>query len=561
LGNQWDEQRDASMSAIPAVAAAAPETPSTQSTFGSGLGTIKNILGKAFAPVGVATRTLGSVNRHMADPLVAFDRPGARWNMRDAYRTEYTNEQRYGAGVGNAIATALPLSALAFWGTKGFAVPGVSGGWVWPARAAAGAALLGATYFAGRNLKEGIQDDGHVGTAASLAGMVGMAAVGQKFGGPLGALAGAAAGGVGGYYLGKNFGHFSEGHLNEHSETRVKTHDGLPGSIVDTVRGGVNDFVEVGPITTGVSFGNTFGMRESYEKDYNRSERGGALIGDLAAATILGAGSLGIMRRGLTGAGAEQATGVLSSVGATGAVGRLGQAIDPGNMLMNGMQLMKDHPLAGPGLAATAGVAAAFELALESKRAEHGENFGLSGKQSMAVAGAAMLGTAVIASRLPIVNAMPAGTRVGASALTGVALVSALSMARLPAQQFMVNAQQAWEIHGDDTSKATIGTAVGVGALGGAAAGLSLGSKFGNEWWKKAAGGALGAVVGGAAGLGLAPTLPSATVTAASAAVGAAALGLASWKLGGHVAGGALTGAVLGAAASVALADNTSEDA
>src|SRR5688500_12067812 len=87
---------------------------------------IKDGLGKA---VGVATVPYKVVTvgmRHLADSAISLGIAGNRYNMRNAYRTEYSGVDRFGAKMGDIAGVALPVAAAALWFAKRGSLGGIS---------------------------------------------------------------------------------------------------------------------------------------------------------------------------------------------------------------------------------------------------------------------------------------------------------------------------------------------------------------------------------------------------------------------------------------------------
>jgi hypothetical protein len=532
------------------------------------------------APFTVAT----TATRHMLDANVTFGMSSSRYNARDKYRRTYSNEQRLGAGIGTAFGVALPVAAGIAWWQRGLRVPGVtttgeqlangvaragglSAGAMTNVGRVAGLAALGLAAGVGvKKTWEITQDDGNlgaVGTATGIvAGSVAGMKIGQKFAGkyaPLVTGLGAIAGGVAGHFGGKAI-KIGEGHIGEEHAQAVNTDDGALDRVKSFGTGAFNHFNEVGPASQGISFGYSWGMREAVQKKYSNAERAGGMHGDLLAAGIMGGGALAVAG-GLLGGGT--AAGISNVRAGANAAGH----VLSGGPVTNLMQKLGEKGTWGVGAAALGitGVLAAkeWDRAMDS-------DGGNVGKAALYAGGlvAATAGTAALISRSGAVSGMAAAPKAASSALAAAAIIGALSVARLPMQQFVNDAKDS--IAADGGVKWQKAAPVGgiAAAAGGFAAfkglsrmipdsGLQLGRFHIPKMAVVGVGSAVGAAALGGAGVGLSSTMPDDIkkigIAAGGGAIAGAATGAFAHGIG--IIPGAIGGAALGVTASALLND------
>ncbi len=482
--------------------------------------------------------------RHALDIDVAFGLPSSRFNARDDYRRKYSGTQRLGAGYGVAIGTAIPALALMKWHQKGWNVGQLSGA---PRAVGVGVGALwlgGAAVAGGFKMKQIVEDDGHFGAVGSTAGMMAGVLAGYRFGGrraPLMGALGGIAGAIGGYNLGERL-KYGEGHIGQEAKNTTKTHTSLPGTAVDFGRGAFTQFTETGPTTQGISLGNAWGMRDSFQNEYSDAERGGAmLVGDLGAAGLMGLGALGTAK-----------TLAKSKGGVSGLPQMISEGSLMGSMVVNNATKIVLHPGSAVGMTALAAGLGGFVLKREY------DNWAKDGKSplggalrlgAMTAGGAA--GAMVMKSFAKNVGATKGAQN--AAALLGVATaVSVLSAMRTPVQQFVYDAQAAHKT--GDADKATTLAAAGAGGVSGLMIGMKVAKGFVGGGTGKGklilAGSALaGAALGAGAGFGMSATMPSIDKVGISAGIGAAALGGLNFLITKNARGamaGAFVGGVLG---------------
>jgi hypothetical protein len=529
-----------------------------------------------------------SATRHMLDANVTFGMASDRYNARDQYRREYTDTERLGAGVGTALGVAIPVTAGLAWAQRGLKVPGISNhsqvivdGLAKAAPRGMGASAMQMTgravgiaalgVAAGVGVMKTVQiskDDGHLGAAGTAGGILAGATAGiwagQKFAGkyaPLVSLAGGIAGGIAGN-LGGRAVKIGESQIGKEHVQVPQVDDGAVDRVGSFARGAVNHFVETGPATQGVSFGNSWGMNETVREKYSNSERAGAMHGDLLAVGILGAGAVGIAG-GLLGQSIHAAKGV----GAIRAGGDIAGTVLAKGALTNMTQQLGTKGAVGLGAAAVGIAGLTGWKAYQSDKSTWG---GTAAAVIGAGTIAATAGSAALISRSSAFQGMSGGLRAANSMLAAAAIIGVLSAARLPAQQFMSDAKAAAAARPEVDTPVMLGaTGIGVAAGGfGAFKGLSkmipdgfqfkLGPVTVNKTAAVLAGTAVGLVAGGAVGNGLSATMPDAKTVGMSVAGGAVAgAALGGFARGIGVLPGIIGGAALGLTASSLLHDDT----
>ncbi len=519
---------------------------------------------------------ISTATRHMMDVDIAFGRPSSRYNARNAYRTNYDSSERYAAGVGVAFGTAVPALGLTSWARRGLRMPGeaamnaervAAGATRFPslAKVAGAGVLAGMTVAGGIKVKQLVEDDGHLGSVGSVAGLVGgfaaMSAASKLRGigeariagvplAPVLGLGAAVAGGIGGYYAGKQV-HVGDRNIGQPIANATKTHDSLPGSMQDFTRGAFNHFTEVGPTSQGVSFAYRWGMRNSFETEYSKSERAGAMTGDLAAAAILGGGALAASRQVLNMAKGTRVTQL-------GTLERLGSNLSMSNAVLGTvgeMPFMKaaregmSRPALVGGLATLGAIGAGLTYINYRDAVRNGNQAVGTAYAAGTVAAGGIAGLA--ATRYLARSGVAAGPRAVAGAATAAVIISAMSAARMPVQQFINDARSVHKVDGSGSTGANVAFGVAGGAIG-ATSGFRIASKFAESATgsRKAlimgAGTLVGLAAGGGAGLAMAPLSPDLKHAAVGAGIGAGVGALAGAGLAGAkalplaVAGGAI---------------------
>jgi hypothetical protein len=272
------------------------------------------------------------------------------------------------------------------------------------------------------------------------------------------------------------------------------------------------------------------------------------MFGDLAAAAIMGGGALGLVKKVMSSGSAHMS--------GTGAVANRWNTMIDG---MQGLTNITSSGVASTGLGIMATGLGAWALNREYKAwSNDGENK-TAGLAAMGVTlGIGALG-AFVAHNSAFVQGMAPGAQPMASALGGAVLISALSAARMPAQQFFQDAQDAWKA--DPADPTTKFVSMGAGAVGGAYTGFKIAQSMvpasGLLGLPKPlvqiAGLGLGAVAGGAVGLGMSATMPDAGKVGIASGIGAAALGgltFALTKDPKKAIKAGISGAIVGAAMS-----------
>ncbi|MBC7460196.1 MAG: hypothetical protein H7287_02425 [Thermoleophilia bacterium] len=566
------------------------------------IGDVGNAVGKPFT-------VLGTFNRHLVDPSMSFGVTSDRYNARDKYRTHYSDAQRTAAGLGTVFGTAVPAVALTTWLMKGARVPGMgaaqkvvtgdaaklAGATIEKVALAGvssklgrgvaigvGAAALGVATAVGVNkITQIVQDDGHFGAAGGALGAVGGTAlgafVGSKFAGkwaPVVALGAGIAGGIGGYVGGTAW-KVGGGHIGEHFVKDAPKDATVGDRAKNFATGAFTHFTEVGPTSSGVSLGYAWKMRETDQKTASTSERGGHMLGDLGAVAVMGGGALataGILTGMSTSAkytpGVGGAIKSASDLLVKSPIANAWQDIGSGALNMaNANKGASGAALAVGGLvAATAltGLAASKQYKAQMKASggdtvQAGWAAGIT--TALAVGGAAALHVTAFKG-LQTFGTMQ---RAAASALGAAALISVLSSARLPVQQFMNDVKDSHAKRDADPLVRNVAIGVGGAAAGGGAVKMLLqvvpagGIKIGRlPTIPKAAVVAVGSLAAGAAGAytgyGLSANLPTIDKVGIAGGIGAAAgAGLGLWAKGIGVPAGLAAGAAVGVMASSML--------
>ncbi len=525
--------------------------------------------------------TIGSTAvRHMVDSsLVGFGIPSSRYNARDQYRRTYNDDQRLGAGMGPALGVALTAGAGATWFKSGLRLPQQATNFPAVARAVGVAALGAAAAVAVKKSMEISEDDGNFAAVGTTAGVLGGAAagiaIGSKFAGkyaPLVTAGSAIAGGIAGHFAGaaiKN----GDGHIGEEFKQDAQVDRNFGDRLKSFARGAFDHFVEVGPITQGISLGYRWNMHDTVQHKYSNNEYAGAMHGDLGAAAILGGGALAV-GAGLMGVSSLAAKGkgpIIAGSALAHDVLKQGPLTAGAASLANlPQQVLERLTSSNQSLVKTAGVAAAGLgiTALATWKGYQADKDKLGAAPAAAIAAgtlAATAGTAFAVSRTAAFRAMDAAPQAANSMLVAAALIGVVSAARLPVQQFISDAKDA-RAHRGSTDHAVSGTVASVSGLAagfGAFKALSNsklipdgGIQLGKFHIPKvaivAAGTAAGAAAAGAAGYGLSATMPDLATVGMSTA-GGAALGALAGKFalkGVGVVPGMIGGAVLGMTAS-----------
>lgn len=525
-----------------------------------------------------------TATRHLLDANVSFGQASDRYNARDRYRRQYSDDQRLGAGIGAGLAVALPVSAGLAWMQRGMQVPGISahskavatglatakplgmgpGAMANVGRAVGVAALAGATYVGVRKSIEIAQDDGHLAAAGTASGVLGGAVagnvVGRRFGGRIAAVSttvGAVAGGIAGHFGGRQV-KVGESQLGKEHKQAPQVDAGAGDRVGSFARGAFNHFTEVGPATQGMSLGGRWGMRETVQKQYSNAERSGGMHGDLLAAGIMGGGALAVAK-GLSGLSKAHVANNVSNLRAGADLATAHLARGP---IMGQLNGLGTKGALGVG-AAAAGIAGLTTWkAFQTDR----ETIGAVGATGVAAATvAATAGAATLLSKHGAFSTMTPGARAANSALVAAALIGVLSTVRMPLQQFLNDARDAHAANGK-VDVPVAATAAGVGAIGGglgAYRGLGKlvpegGLQLGRFHLPKAAIVVAGTAIGGAAvggiGFGLSATMPDIKTVGMSVA-GGAALGAATggFARGVGILPGIIGGAALGLSASALL--------
>ena len=483
---------------------------------------------------------LGSAGRHATNNLGGLGMPGHAWNVRDAYRTDYSDDRRLGAGLGDALTIGVAALILQSWHSRQFVSPAVYG---LPPKLVrvAGLAFLGAAAASGvARTVQNTQDDGHLGTLSAAAAAAGAALLSRnvpgKWTGRIAMVLGPVLAGVAGYQLGKHV-KVGDGHLGEAygESSRLERAPALAAG-----RGAWNHFAEAGPLSQGTSFGSTWGQVADMRERYTDAELAGGMAGDLFAGTIVGTTALiatgrvlgraqtsALTRTPLARLGMELSVparvvnklrdvdGLLKvSPGAAEAevekiairtaenVGRRRQEVLWGKVSKYALKYDGKVPQL---LYVAGGALFAFTMWEAWRAGETSKNRRIGGPISMGVTGAGVIGgAALIAKFAPGVRDLPRPVKPGVAIIAASAVAASISLLREPVGSFVdgsVELHQRRGAHADPRSLAVAGG----GLVGGALLGSRAASIMGFTGGLRSGSVGLGALVGAGAGWGFAP--------------------------------------------------------
>ena len=441
---------------------------------------------------GAVSSGMGSATRHALDS-VFFGLPSDRWNARNAYRTRYSDAQRFGADMGDASTAMLAPAAAALYVRRGMPVRGSGAIRTVGTRTVALGALGGMGLAGARKVHEHVQDRGNLAPVLGPAMMVGSALLAARLGGRAGGLPAslpATGAGIAGLALGSQVGsriEVGESQLGKPYAKSWVPASGPVGQTGEFLRGAHNHFAEVGPGSQGISFANPWRMREAFRSNYSLPEQRGSMLADLGTGILMGGGALAAARAVTLGTPAGTGLGPVSGAIATNAP-RL--AMLPG---------ARGGTLAiGAGLAIAEGVRQAGD--------ERDLGRGVAGT---VVAGGALAGLTMAASRGRLSRSVPAQARPMVDAMTAIALFSALSAARRPVNSFISGSQDTWAQADRDRARTAALVAAPVLAVPGARMGAWAARMLGATGRVgMGVGLGVGAAAGAASGAGLAPVLP-----------------------------------------------------
>lgn len=533
---------------------------------GQGLDAWRYVAGPVGGPVetwhdrtwGRVENILGSAGRHATNNLGGLGMPGHAWNVRDAYRNDYTPDRRLGAGLGDALTIGVAALILHSWRSRQFVSPAVYG---LPPKlvTVAGMAFLGAAASSGvARTFQNTQDDGHLGTigAASAAAAAAMLSrnVPGKWTGRFAMILGPVLAGVAGYQLGVRV-KVGDGHLGEsYGEASRLEH----APALAAARGAWNHFAEAGPLSQGTSFGSTWGQVTDMRERYTDAELAGGMAGDVFAGTIVGTTALIATGRVL---GRAQTSALTRTP-----LARLGMELSVPARVVNKLRdvdgLLRVSPHAAesevekiairtaenvgrrrqealwgklskyalkydgkvPQLLYIAGGALfAFTMWEAWNAGEKSKNRRIGGPISMGVTGAGVIGgAALIAKFAPGVRDLPRAVKPGVAIIAASAVAASISLLREPIGSFIDGAVELHERRGANANGASTALA-GAGLLGGTLIGSRAAHIMGFSGGMRGGSVVLGALAGGAVGWGFAPLLspqhPSTGPTEAVAAI------------------------------------------
>jgi hypothetical protein len=556
-----------------------------------------------------AFNSFSVASRHAVAPSLDFGLSSHRYNARDQYRNDYSETQRNAAGIGGAFGAALPAAGLVNYARKNLKPTVTEFARLGEVRALRAAGVEGreaATKLVGQVAARGgtkalamlwlggataagtaavVRTTIDDGTLAAPLGAMGVvaggalglgAAKGLGFGKHMGGKVGLATmgvvgvlGGIGGHVAGRNF-DIGEGNIGTPHEQKPYVDKNVGDRAVSFGRGFVNHFLEVGPITQGMSLGGAMGMNDVMKEGATNSERSGAMHGDGAAMAILGGGALAVVGAA-AGMKGKVPPGMKPGLEAAGDVAMTASKL-------NFAQRALLHAGRSGGTAAAIGAAGLGIAGLSAAKIyEHSLAQGDDTQGAADKAAGVALGTGLVAAGVahsPLMKKM-GGNKVGVlanSVLIGAALVGTASAAMTPARQFIADAKAAHGAGDTDPASATIASVVGggVGTVAGFKAMQNV--PVGDIRWRgihipkgvvkgvvMTAGTVLGAGALGAAGYGLSATMPGPLQVGASTVIGGmagAAIGAGLMRGKGPALRLAAVGSGLGLTASALMKDD-----
>lgn len=515
---------------------------------GQGLDAWRYVSGPVGGPVdtwhdrtwGRVENVLGAAGRHATNNLGGLGMPGSAWNVRDAYRNDYTPDKRLGAGLGDALTIGVAALILHSWRSRQFVSPAVYG---LPPKlvTVAGMAFLGAAAASGvaRTVQD-TQDDGHLGAVAAATAAAGAALLSRnvsgKWTGRAAMVLGPVLAGVAGYQLGMRV-KVGDGHLGEPYGESSRLEHAPP---LAAARGAWNHFAEAGPLSQGTSFGSTWGQVAAMRERYTDAELAGGMAGDLFAGTIVGTTALIATGRVL---GRAQTSALTRTP-----LARLGMELSVPARVVNKLRDVDGLLKVSPGAAesevekiairtaenvgrrrqeALWGKLSKYALKYDGKvpqllyiaggalfaytmweawnAGENSKNRRIGGPISMGVTGAGVIGgAALIAKFAPGVRDLPRAVKPGVAIIAASAIAASISLLREPIGSFVDGAVELHERRGARADGASTALA-GAGLLAGTMTGERAAKIMGFSGGLRAGSVVLGAAVGAAAGWGFAP--------------------------------------------------------
>lgn len=515
---------------------------------GQGLDAWGRVAGPVGGPVdswhdktwGRVESVLFAAGRHATNNLGGLGMPGHAWNVRDAYRNDYTADKRLGAGLGDALTIGVAALILHSWKSRNFATPAIYG---LPPRLVrvAGLAFLGAAAASGvARTVQNTQDDGHLGTFGAAAAVAGAALLSRnvsgKWTGRIAMVLGPVLAGVAGYQLGK-LAKFGDGNLGETygESSRLENAPALAAG-----RGAWNHFAEAGPLSQGTGFGSTWGQVADMRERYTDAELAGGMAGDLFAGTIVGTTALIATGRVL---GRAQTSALTKTP-----LARLGMELSVPARVVNKLRDVDGLFKVSPGNAASEvekiairtaenvgrrrqealwGKVSKYALKYDGKvpqllyiaggalfaytmweawnAGEKSKNRRIGGPLSMGITGAGVIGgAALIAKFAPGVRDLPRAVKPGVAIIAASAVAASISLLREPVGSFIDGSVELHHRRGASADPKSLAVAGG-GLLGGSLIGARAAKIMGFNGGMRAGSVAIGALVGAAAGWGFAP--------------------------------------------------------
>lgn len=518
--------------------------PSATVDFGDVASTGARLAATAYeATLGRVEDVLSTAGRHAVSNIAGLGLPGETWNVREAYRTRYNQEERIGGAVGDTGTIAAVAIMANAWRTSRFGVPKL--GMVPPLVVRAGGmALLGLGAASGvRRTAQNVADDGHPGMVAATAAALGAAFVTRnvpgKVIGKLVTLGSAVGAGVAAHHVASRWG-TGDGNLDERIRGGgAPTLEGKP--IRGAARGFWNHFVEAGPLSQGSGFGNEWDQVGAMRRRYTDAELAGGMLGDGAGALMIGTGAVvvggrilgrpeqGVLERtrlaqlSVDLSLPAQVVGKLKDVGTLAKVPQSAADEVVGQLRANprwnerfleslwrqfgGRVTEFDGRV--PQLAYALGTGMlVYTLADAYATGEGGKNARIPGVESAAISGALVLGGAgAIAWKAPSVRRLAPALRPAVATILSAAAFGAISQLREPVGSYLDGADMLHERRDGARLGVPGAGLVAAGAVGGGMFGSCAAGAMSYRGPARVAAVGAGLALGAAAAWGLAPAI------------------------------------------------------
>jgi len=469
---------------------------------------------------------LSHAGRHAVDSLGGMGIPGLTWNSRDAYRTYDKDVKRKGAAAGSVGAAIIAGALATQWRRGGYSAFGLDKSALGRplARLAIGGMLTGGLVSSVYNASRNAADDGDLRmtltTVGAFAGAFGGYLIGKRTTGLAASIAAGAglAVGAGAGYAGGGFTRFAPSQHGQHhplsslrpdrvleplERPRLASHPALAA-----LRGGWNHFAEEGPLTQGATFGKAWKQRDQVRNRYTTPELAGAMVGDLAALTLMGTGSLAVTLRVLNKSNAKildspiarlsdtlslpaRTIGFVKNAGVASRIHQIDDKIEreaaeaafrgkvgdkKQEKYLRFAQRLHKHKGRWPeALYLFTGAMVGYTV-YEAYKGGRGSKLGApNGPVSAGIAGAGILGaTVALRTRAPFIKSLPPKFRMATAFGTSTALWAAIVGVRGSLEQFAGDSAELHRRRKFSPSSPVAGAFVGAGTLAGAVGGARL---------------------------------------------------------------------------------------